>query len=419
MDHSQSLWPRLGGAPLDEAADELAPDASHRVAGDGSLRVELISDPAKLAAYVPAWEELCASAAEPNIFLEPWMLLPALEQFGPGQRISVALILDGAGSSQRIIGLVPLQRRRTFRRLPVPTVGVWCHCHCYLTTPLLRKDEELAAWKTLFEFLARWRKGGAIFDIDTLAADGPVARALVDYLQQSRCPTHVAGVYNRALLIPGPDASTYVHRTLSRDLRRRLARKRRRLEERGEVTLRTLGPDDDIEVWLDQFVRLEASGWKGRAGTAVEQQPAELGFFRGTTRRAHEMGRLLMLSLCVDGQPIAMQVNMSSGDGGFALKCAYDEDWGIYSPGTLLELEAIHILHQRPNLQWVDSCSSSANTLMRRLWGEKRTILHLVLPTGRPFSRLLISLIPIGSYLRHGLRTLLRMRSPGQEEEYL
>ena len=44
---------------------------------------------------MPAREKLCAAALEPNVFYEPWMLLPALKAFGAGHDFHFALIVSG------------------------------------------------------------------------------------------------------------------------------------------------------------------------------------------------------------------------------------------------------------------------------------------------------------------------------------
>ena len=68
-----------------------------------STSVVVVRDLQKLSSLIPAWEKLAEHALERNIFYEHWMLLPALQAYGAGEDIGVALVLTegnrlGAGS---------------------------------------------------------------------------------------------------------------------------------------------------------------------------------------------------------------------------------------------------------------------------------------------------------------------------------
>src|SRR3982074_533691 len=70
-----------------------------------STSVVVVRDLQKLSSLIPAWEKLAEHALERNVFYEHWMLLPALQTYGAGMDIGVALVLTesdgnrpGAGS---------------------------------------------------------------------------------------------------------------------------------------------------------------------------------------------------------------------------------------------------------------------------------------------------------------------------------
>jgi hypothetical protein len=62
---------------------------------------------------------------------------------------------------------------------------------------------------------------------------------------------------------------------------------------------------------------------------------------------------------------------------------AFDETWARFSPGVLLEVDAIHDCWQRPGFEWMDSCASPRNRLMGRLWSGTRAIERRLIATGR------------------------------------
>src|SRR5215475_15367473 len=111
------------------------------------MSVVVIDDLTSLEKYVPAWEDLAAAAIEPNVFYEPWMMMPAIRAFGAGRRLQFALVLanepalhDGA---PLLCGIFPLERQSHFqglsRKLPFKTLRLWKHKYCYLCTPLVRE----------------------------------------------------------------------------------------------------------------------------------------------------------------------------------------------------------------------------------------------------------------------------------------
>jgi CelD/BcsL family acetyltransferase involved in cellulose biosynthesis len=329
---------------------------------------------AELARLIPQWEALAAQAMEPNPFHEHWIMLPALEAFGAGEDFLCAAVWSG----ERLDAMFPLERRRRFKGLPLATLTSWRHRHSMLCTPLIRKECAPESFAALFRWL-RSPDGASLLQLEYLAADGPVQLALIDALNAARLPTIVLDSYTRALMLAGRDAESYMGAALSGDLRRKMARNARRLKERGRLEHRSLREHDDIERWSDEFLGLEAGGWKGRQGSALACSTANARFARQVFRSAFERGRLLMLGLDLDGKPIARMCGFVGAEGSFAFKSAYDEALGDYSPGVLVELEWIRRIHETPQLRWSDSYTAPGNEMIRRLWKGSRAIQRLVI----------------------------------------
>src|SRR5207302_3481538 len=74
--------------------------------------------------------------------------------------------------------------------------------------------------------------------------------------------------HQRALLAPGADRAGYADAAIGPKKRKELRRQRRRLGDIGAVRC-AQSAAGDIPAALQDFLALEASGWKGRAGTAV------------------------------------------------------------------------------------------------------------------------------------------------------
>jgi len=356
-----------------------------RVAGTFASRI--VSDWAELEALQEAWEELASTSAEPNPFYEAWMLLPALRSFARRERVEVVLVFRG----DLLCGLFPMVHRRG-------RVGLWRHPYCYLTAPLLRRGCERAAIHCWFDTLAA---RAAVVRLEDVPGDGCLRLHLVDELNEREWPALVSQAYTRAVLRRAPSAEDFLTRALAGKRRKEFRRQRTRLAELGRLTTEELPPGANPAAWVDEFLALEAQGWKGREGvdsardrTFVQQMAA------GAARR----GKLQMLALRLDGRPVALKMNLVGGEGAFAFKITFDESFGRFSPGVLLELDNVERAHQLPALRWMDSCAAPNRFMINHLWPDRREMQTVFFSTGSRLGAFAVAMIPLLHFLRRRVR---------------
>ncbi len=341
---------------------------------------------------------------EPNVFYEPWLFLPALRAYGAGRDVLLVAVESGG----RLCGFFPLERRRLLRGFPLGGLRPWRHDHCYLGTPLVRARDAGRCLDVFFRWLASDRRGACLMEWDQVGGDGPFHETLHACLERRRLPSFVRGRWTRALLRVGSgNGDAFLRETLSGRRRRVLARRLRRLGERGRVAFEVLGPRDDVGAWTEAFLACEAGGWKGREGTALACRAADRDFFRAAIAGGFRRGRLLALTLKVGGRPVALCSNFLSGEGAFAFKTAFDEEFARYSPGVLLEVELMRRLCALPGVRWMDSCTAADNEALNALWPERRAMADILTATGRAPGGLVVSVLPA---LRALKRALFRER---------
>jgi CelD/BcsL family acetyltransferase involved in cellulose biosynthesis len=379
--------------------------------------VTVVRDAAGLEEHLAAWEELAAAAAEPNIFYEPWMLLPALRAYGSGLDLRFVLVFgpppSGRGSPL-LCGLFPLERRRRYRGLPVSNLGLWKYVHCFLCTPLVRADCGRACLEAFFRWLAADPGSAPLMEFGHIGGEGEFHRLLVDQVNAGGRLTFVPESFTRGVLRRAKSAEDYLASTLSGQRRKKLRRARRLLEESAKVEQIALAPGDDVGVWVEDFLRLEQRGWKGREGTALACSRADREFFTAAATEAFRRGRLVLHGLRANGRPIALLCNFLAGRGAFAFKVAFDEAYADYSPGVLVELEDIRRFHDRGELDWLDSCSAGGGpALVDVLWRDRRVIQTVVVDTGRWPGGLVVSCLPLLRWLR---RLFSRTPRPAPQE---
>jgi CelD/BcsL family acetyltransferase involved in cellulose biosynthesis len=380
------------------------------------LTVVPVHDVADLQAHVPAWELLAKSAIEPNVFHEPWMLLPAVGNIAAGPRLLFLLIYGPDPTRPQgpplLCGFFPLERRKRYKGLPLTHLRLWQHLHCVLSTPLIRRDFGPQTLDALFTWLRDDPHGARLLELNFVSADGPFHHLLVDHLNEHTRPTFVEESTTRALLVAGDDSEAYLESTLSGGNRKELRRQRRRLGEMGTLESRVLQPDGDANWWIECFLELEAKGWKGHEGTALAAREGERSFFRTVAREAFDRGRLMMLGLFLDGKPVALKCNFLMGEGALAFKIAFDEAYSRFSPGVQLELDNVLQVHTWPGLRWMDSCAISRHFMINRLWKDRRVMQSVLVSTGRRGSDLAVAALPALRWLQ---RLLRRPRKTGDK----
>jgi hypothetical protein len=360
----------------------------------------------ELREHRSALDDLAAHSLERNVFYESILAEPAVESFGAGRQLEIALVYrSDPGTPQRpprLSGCFPFERIARYRGLPIPALVSFKHLHCFLCTPLIRRDDAARTLAAVLDW-AGGASGAPLVELRSIAADGAVHRLLVEALHARRRSIWLGEWSTRALFQPDVDAESYLRGAVSGLALKEARRKERRLGELGRLVWRALEPDEDPGPWLRDFLRLEASGWKGRERSALACREPERRFFVSAATTAHAHGRLMLLGLFLDDRPVALKCNFLTGDGGFAFKIAFDEAYRAFSPGFLLEIENVRRLHRRPEVRWMDSCADARHAMINRLWPGRRTMATVLVATGRAPGDLLVSLMPL---LQWGRRKL-------------
>lgn len=326
-----------------------------------------------------AWQELADRAAEPNPFLRPDFVLSSI-----AGREEEGILVVVAGPDGWLACL-PLRRARSWRRQPLPVLTNWLPQYSYLAAPLVAADAVTEGVEGLADFVQGERRAAAMV-LDPLHTEGPVTRALLDALKARGLAPFVYAEHERAALHRRPEP-TYLEEAASSKRRKELRRQRRGLErDVGEVRLLDQSHDPPS---YDRFLALERESWKGEMGTALADIEADAAFFREMCARMAAHGHAQLLELRAGEVTAAMQINLVDGGHLFGFKVAFDHKLARYSPGALLEVDALDAFHASPTTMWADSCAAPDNDLMNALWPDRLRVQTVLIPTGAPHAKLL------------------------------
>lgn len=367
-----------------------------------ALRIQVIDRLSDLRSLRDEWDDLSRHASEANFSHESWFLTEAVACFARDRVLRIVAVHEAASKNQpaRLVGLFPLEFQRRFGRWPVPHLRLIKHPYAFLGTPLIRTGLERAVWAKLLESLRTVEPRAWLIDLPTIGGDGPVQLALLDELaarnqawtQLSRC--------HRAALHKAASVDDYVVGSMTNHQRQEMRRRSRRFGEAGAVRLDAVETVAELEDWVTGFLSLEARGWKGTVAGAMACDQSRGEFLLRTVTEAFLRDQVELLTLRLDGRPVAMKCNFLCGTTGFAFKIAFDEELARFSPGVLLELEAIRRAHENPRLVWMDSCAVPDHFMINRLWSERRPITRLLVSTGTRAGDLAIGALPFIASIR-------------------
>lgn len=158
---------------------------------------------------------------------------------------------------------------------------------------------------------------------------------------------------------------------LSRNFRGNLRKARNKLLGAGCAEFETVGPGQDLAQAYEEFLTVEASGWKGSSGssTAVAKLPRVDSFLRTllSVEGPDLQPEIHMLRL--DGRPIAAQFWIRYRNQMVLPKIGYDEGFRKLAPGQLLLERALEVACRDETVSSVNLVGDSS---WHDAWGPDR-----------------------------------------------
>ena len=224
---------------------------------------------------VTEWEELAAEVGG-SPFLQPGWIRAWWRAFGGG-----SLELHTLRRAGRLVAVLPLEPTAFGRSSPTN-----------FDTPE-------------FGILAVDREAAGTLAASVLERDHAAGRRVLERTLQRSPYLEIAG-----------DVEAQVRERLGSKSLSELRRRRRRLEERGQLELEVADGTERLEGLLAEGYALEGSGWKTAAGSSIAARPDARQFYDEVARWAADLGILRLCFLRMGGKPIAFKLGLEA-DGAF------------------------------------------------------------------------------------------------------
>ncbi|MET0219100.1 MAG: GNAT family N-acetyltransferase [Tardiphaga sp.] len=358
-----------------------------------------------------AWRALQQRAVEPNgYWLADWETAVNAHASGRTEvdALSAWSAPDGMAAPE-LIGLLPVIPFRRAFLWPLPAL-VSADPYGTLTTPLLDRDRAVAAVTAL---LQQARDAGArVLLLRDVSLEGAAMNAIRAALAAQGLVPRVLQSHQRACLDATRDADDLLRDALGAKKLKDLRRQRNRLAEQGEVSFHVARTPDEIDAALDVFLALEASGWKGKRGTALADDAGDAAFIRAACRGLAVQRQCEIVTLRAGAVPVAAGVLLRHLDRAFFFKLGVDERFAKASPGVQLTLDVTRHLCADPAIASADSTAAPGHPMIDPIWRGRLAIgdvlipLHRRDPTGLAIRATLAARHAVRAPLRHALQAL-------------
>ena len=256
------------------------------------------------------------------------------------------------------------------------------------------------------------RKAGAhALILRDMSLDGKAMRSFAEVLRRDGMRPRLLQSHLRACLDARRDAGELLAEALGAKKLKELRRQRHRLAGHGAIRFEIARTQADVAAALETFLALEASGWKGKRGTALLQHEGDAAFIRRATAALTETGQCEIVTLHAGDTAVAAAIVLRHQDRAFYFKLGIDERFAKYSPGVQLTLELTRHLCADPAIASVNSTASPDHPMINPIWRGRLAIGDVLIPLRPhdPMVALIHAALTLRRLVRDGARDVMQV----------
>jgi CelD/BcsL family acetyltransferase involved in cellulose biosynthesis len=319
-------------------------------------------------------EFLSWRSIDANVFFNSRFMAPAMARLDD-KNISFAVLRDEGSDTNRLRFLMPFSIEKVGFGIGSPVIRCWTTPYSPLGTPLIDRDDPIGVIEDVFEIMSRKHlKLPDVIMFPDIALNGASASVIKTAALSRNLSVLSTNITKRPILKKTLDAENQLtHYT------NKYARMRRRLEEQGVVTFNEFRTPVEIRQATEEFLLLEASGWKGRQRTAMMSDRYHAAFAREALLNLAERDMCSIHTMDINGKTIASMIVFRNINTAYTWKTAYDESYEKYSPGVLITLEVTKKLLQNANIEKADSLAGEDHPVLSGLWPDNEDMGTLII----------------------------------------
>jgi CelD/BcsL family acetyltransferase involved in cellulose biosynthesis len=287
--------------------------------------IDLVSD---------EWRALAEDAVDDQPFYRPEWIQAHLRAFAPTSRV----VLIEVRSAGRLCLLLPLiEERGTFSKVPIRKLRAPVNVHGGRFDAMrcagVGGEEAIQAAANYLLELESWD----VLQLSNTPCQSTNEQIILSMRGRGIRSLKLNDQPNPLILVP-KDPSLLHTMPPNSKLRSQLRRVRQRLELKGPLRFRR--EDDAKSTSLERFYKLEASGWKGAAGSAILCNGTRP-FYDEMARAGARYGYFSLFTLECGGELVAAHYSFTHRDRCYSPIVTYNEAFRQFAPGHLIISEIL------------------------------------------------------------------------------
>ena len=291
-----------------------------------TLTFETVSTEESLLALGGEWDRLVRAMPRPSPALLHGWLLEWWRHYGDDAELAVQI----AHREGRLVGALPVCIRRRMGLRVLTFIG---GDHCPLADLLLADGESATTAAALTEHAASTLDFADLFGV-------PAGGRLTQQLSGS---AHVVERAEAPVLDLDAGWPAVYQAKTSRKTRSLHRRRRKQLADLGRVEVAVARTADELQLALEDAFALHALRWRGRPDGSRFITPTGKRFQRAGLRALAEIDVARIVTLKLDGRPIAFHYYFFLERRMYVHRLAFDPALGRFSPGLINTLDTLEV----------------------------------------------------------------------------
>lgn len=349
---------------------------------------------------ISAWADLEARAVEPNAFLSPYFVMPAIKYLEPKSG-AFGVFIKKNHATPELVGVAFFTIEKPIRKFPLIHLRAFESIHTGLSGFLIDKEYESEALAMLYGFITNPKHRWHGLYIDNCPPESLLSEEAKNTAGNFGMEWVTINAWQRAILRPsdcdGAELSS-IPKGLKKDYQRRV----RGLKSLGDLKWRLLRGAEITDKTVDELIRLEHMGWKGEKGTSLYSDVNQLNFFKEMVDGFKKDNRILINELSLDGKIIAASLELVSGRVGFGLKMGWDPGYAKYAPGITNLIQTMENAKDLPaDLEFIDSLADP-ESYINSIWHRRRMLVEGVF-VHTPLEKMVVKSVQVARKAKRAL----------------
>jgi CelD/BcsL family acetyltransferase involved in cellulose biosynthesis len=259
--------------------------------------------------------------------------------------------------ADKMVAVLPLRHsRRRIHGLILRTLGLIAHSHITLGDFAFAQHAENA---TLMQTFVDWLRAQREFAWDVLLLDRVPDRSAIAFALKAAPPSLLlCTARGSSSYIPCEQPYETATSAISGSFKRNLRRLARRAAQTAPLSYLSVHEHVELTEALPRFFALEASGWKGGEGTAIDCDESLVMFYRGLVEEFGSQGQCCINFLRLGDTDVAAQFCLRVGGATNLLKIGFDEAHAAIAPGNLIMERTIQDCCENTQIRYVSFVTS-------------------------------------------------------------